>query len=167
MPSGLGVRGARAQANRRRPGGRWPESPTGCHTACPLGAAPLALPGDLEIAATGTINFRVLVDKAGLRLFSVGIAEVDIGKILTDLGVGSSGLDLSGALVLSNAQVLWVPTVGGAQSESCRPRQGPNRPGARAAAAREAGRGTSSQGAGRPAAVAFVGALREPLTLWG
>jgi hypothetical protein len=105
----------------------------------PPAATPTARPGDLEIAATGTINFRVLVDKAGLRLFAVGIAEVDIGRILTDLGVGSSGLDLSGALVLSDTQVLWVPTVGGAQSESCCPRQGPDCAGRDAVAERTTG----------------------------
>jgi hypothetical protein len=102
----------------------------------------------------------VLVDKAGLRLFSVGIAEMDIGRILMDLGVGSTGLDMSGALVLSDAQVLWVPTIGGAQSEPWRPRQGPNRADGRPRAARRARLGTTHPvEAVRPAAAAFVGAL--------
>jgi hypothetical protein len=118
--------------------------------ARPAPCLSLARPGDLELAATGTINFRVLVDKAGLRLFSLGIAEIDIGRILTDLGVGSTGLDLSGALVLSDAQVLWVPTIGGAQSESCCPRPGPNPAGVRACrGARGGARDIYSQGPGR------------------
>jgi hypothetical protein len=121
-PRGLCCAGWHGLSLRQRNGTAIPRAvPSLPSPLLPLGCFPRAA-GEVFLSTTGgTIRFAAGIDKSNgkrrLRMLSVEVDTTDPATLLSGLGIpGASGIDMAG-IALTDAAVVYVPAVAGAEGE--------------------------------------------------